>query len=253
MDLFLLKKVIGLLLMPLNLILLLLLASLVFYKIKPGLSFKCLALGCILLLLSSLPPVAGKLMAPIEAQYEPFSLSSKPVDYIVILGCSHANDDALPAIAQLEYCSLQRLAEAIRISKLHPEATLISTGSAVTRGTTNAEKVRQAAISLGIPEHKIINENNARDTEEEAELLAPRVRGKHMVLVTNADHMPRAMGYFKARGITPTPAPAAFWVKGQAQAKEWHYFFPRADALVQTTRAWYEYLGQLVQQFKSLF
>ncbi|WDE08264.1 YdcF family protein [Thalassomonas viridans] len=252
MDLFLLKKVIGLLLMPVSLILLLLFASLIFYKIKPGFSFKCLALGCVLLLLSSLPPVAGKLMAPIEAQYEPFTLSGKPVDYIVILGCSHTNDDALPAIAQLEYCSLQRLAEAIRIYRLHPEATLITTGSAVSTGAANAEKVRQAAISLGIPEHKIINENNARDTEEEAELIAPRVRGKHMVLVTNADHLPRAMGYFQAQGIAPTPAPAAFWVKGQQLKKEWDYYFPHAKTLVQTTRAWYEYLGQLALWFKSL-
>ncbi|WDD96787.1 ElyC/SanA/YdcF family protein [Thalassomonas actiniarum] len=252
MDLFLLKKVLGLLLMPVNLILLFLFFALVFYKLKPGLSFKCLVLGFFTLLLSSLPPVADKVMAPIETQYEAFRQSSKPVDYIVILGCSHSNDDALPAIAQLEYCSLQRLAEAVRIFKLHPEATLVSTGSAVTQGTSNAEKVRQAAISLGVPEHKIINENNARDTEEEAELVAPRVRGKHMVLVTNADHMPRAMAYFKAQGLSPTPAPAAFWVKGDGQNKQWHYYFPHAKTLVQSTRAWYEYLGQLALWFKSL-
>ena len=252
MDLFLLKKIIGMLLMPVNLILLLLIIALIFYKVRPGLSFKCFFLGTLLLLLATLPPVADKVMAPLERQYEAFTLSATPLDYIVVLGCSHTNDDALPAIAQLEYCSLQRLAEAVRIYRLHPEASIITSGSAVSHGSSNAEKVKLAAISLGIPPNKIINENAPKDTEEEAELIAPRVRGKQVVLVTNADHMPRAMAYFQAQGIEPIPAPAAFWVKGQPENKAWHYYFPHAKTLEQTTRAWYENLGRLVLWFKSL-
>ena len=36
-------------------------------------------------------------------------------------------------------------------------------------------------------------------TEEEAELIAPRVTGKNVVLITNSDHMPRAIKYFHGR------------------------------------------------------
>ncbi len=252
MDLFFLKKIIGFLIMPLSIVSILLCLSVVLFYKKPAFSFKCLLLGTGILILSSIGWVADRIMLPLESRYESFSRSAKPVDYIVILGCGHTSDDALPATSQLFSCSLQRLVEALRILKLHPEAKLITSGGAFDNNESNADKVKQAAILLGVPEYKIIVENFPKDTEEESELIAPRVKGSNVVLVTNADHMIRSVKYFQQQGVDVIPAPASNWVKGINTEKNWSYFVPKADNLEQTTTAWYEAIGQLVQWLKEL-
>ncbi|MBB6544890.1 ElyC/SanA/YdcF family protein [Thalassotalea piscium] len=253
MDLFFLKKVATVMIMPLSIVLLLLLISLILFHRKPKHSFKCMVTGFVILLLASLSPLSDRFMLPIESQYSAFTRSASPVHYIVILGCGHTTDDALPATSQLKACSLQRLVEGIRILGIHPEATLITSGAALGDPVANAEKVKQAAMLLGVNQAKIIVEPFPKDTEEEAELIAPRVRGKNVVLVTNADHMPRALKYFTEQGVNAIPAPASPWVKGFDDDKAWGYYVPNVQSLSRSTNATYEYVGQLVQWLKALF
>jgi len=253
MDLFLLKKITSFLLMPLTIILIALILALLFHRSKPQLSFKYLCAGTLLLMISTFAPFSDWVMSPIENNYPVFSRSSAPVDYIIVLGCSHSSDALLPETTQLKTCSLQRLVEAIRIYRIHPEASLITSGSAFNQEFSNAETVKRAAISLGIPEEKILTENFPKDTEEEAQLIAPRVLGTNVVLVTNADHMPRSMTYFQQQGINPIAAPTGHWVKDNHGAKDWGYYTPTAKKLMQTTTAWYETLGRIVQWLKSFF
>jgi uncharacterized SAM-binding protein YcdF (DUF218 family) len=250
MDLFLLKKVIGSLIMPVNIILLLLIFAIVFYRRKPRLGFSCLSLATLTLLLASMPIFSDWVMAPIEDNYEAFTLSSRPVDYIVVLGCGHQNNPALPATSRLNVCSLQRLVEAIRIFHHYPQATIITSGGTPSGKHSNAQTVKQAAISLGIDARSIVTENFAKDTEEEAELIAPRVIGKNVVLVTNSDHMPRAMKYFQALGINPIAAPAGQWASTHHKRNYWYTFVPSSRKLLQTTRALHESIGRLVQWLK---
>jgi len=191
-------------------------------------------------------------MQPIENNYPTFTKQNKPVDYIVILGCGHTSDDRLPELSQLRPCSLQRLVEAFRIYQLHPEAQFITSGHAHGDIMSNAQKVKLAAVSLGIPNEKILVENFPKDTEEEAELIAPRVKGSTTVLITNANHMPRSMRYFELQGANPIAAPTGYWVKEDNSLKGWGYYIPNANKLRQTTVVWYETLGRLVQWFKEL-
>jgi uncharacterized SAM-binding protein YcdF (DUF218 family) len=144
-------------------------------------------------------------------------------------------------------CSLQRLIEGIRILGIHPEAMLVTSGYAGVDKMTNAEKVKQAAIVLGVPENKIMAQSKPQDTQQEAALIAPIVVGKNIVLVTNADHMPRAIKYFQQQGLEPIAAPAGRWIKGKDDEKHWSYYLPKPSNLEQTTRAWYEHIGALVQ------
>jgi len=254
MDLFALKKIIGLLLMPMSIISVLLILAICYFKVRPKFSFKCLLSAFLLLTLSSLGVVADKLIQPLESRYESYTRLDTKIDYIVILGCGHTTNDALPVTAQLYTCSLQRLVEAIRIANIHPEARIITSGAALGDEVANAEKVKQAAILLGINEEKIIVESFPKDTEEEAELIAPRVRGKNVILITNADHMLRSVNYFTGQGVKVIPAPASYYVKGLTQSKDWSYYaVPNPKNLTQTTTAWYEYLGLTVQWLKTLF
>ena len=239
--------------MPINIIIILLLLALFFYKSRPSLSFKSLFLATFILVFSTFPPTADPLMSALENNYDAFTVSDKPIDYIIVLGCGHTTDNALPATSELKTCSLQRLVEAVRIARIHPEARLIMSGASGDDPTPNAEKMKQAAMLLGIKENKLITESYPKDTEEEAELIAPRVLNTHVVLVTNADHMPRSIKYFKAQGIDAIPAPTGYWVKDNGEDKYWAHYFPSANKLNQTTTAWYETLGRVVQWVKSLF
>lgn len=191
-------------------------------------------------------------MAPIENNYAAFSKQQGKVDYIVILGCGHETDAAWPATSRLKACSLQRMVEGLRIFQMHPEATIITSGAKLGDRISNAVTVKQALVSLGVAESKILVENFPKDTEEESELIAPRVKGTKVVLVTNSDHMPRSVRYFKMQGVEVIPAPASPWVKDASETKKWAYYLPSPTGLKQTTNAWYETLGRTVQWLKNI-
>jgi len=193
-----------------------------------------------------MPIVSDHLMVSIEDNYEAFTRSNKPVDYIIVLGGWATKNDALPATSLLGIISLQRLVEVIRIYKLHPEAKIVTSGH-----QTNVQKMKQSLMLLGIPEQKIITVNFPKDTEEEAQLISPRVLGSNVILVTNADHMPRAMKYFQTQGVYPIAAPTGHWVKNINSPKNWSYYMPSSKKLQQTTIAWYESLGRITQWLKG--
>lgn len=253
MDLFVLKKIISIFIMPINLVFILLILAIIYFNKRPKVSFKYLISAVLLLLLSSMPIVSNNLMASIEDNYEAFTRSSKPVDYIVILGNGHSSNDALPVTSQLKVASLQRLVEALRIYKIHPEARIITSGFAGNDPVSNAEKMKQSLVLLGVSEQKIITENFPKDTEEEALLISPRVQGSNVVLITNADHMPRSMKYFQLQGVFPIAAPTGYWVRGLNNITSWRDYTPSSKKLEQTTVLWYESLGRFVQWIKTLF
>jgi uncharacterized SAM-binding protein YcdF (DUF218 family) len=147
---------------------------------------------------------------------------------------------------------LQRLVETLRVYQLHPEARIITSGHHNIDQVSHAQKMKQSLVLFGVPQQKIITENFPKDTEEEAQLISPRVQGSNVVLVTNASHMARAMRYFEAQNVYPIAAPTGFWVKNINHDKGWRYYTPHISKLQQTTVAWYESLGLLVQWFKKL-
>jgi uncharacterized SAM-binding protein YcdF (DUF218 family) len=246
-ELFLFKKFISVAIMPINIALFFLLVALFKYSSRSNTSLYSILIAITILVVSSMPPISNHFVHGFEQTYEPFSRSVKPVDYIVILGCGHQTNDAIPVTSQLKACSLQRLVEGIRVSKLHPEAQIITSGFSTKDPVPNAVKVKQAAVLLGVPEHKIITESYPRDTKEEAELIAPRVRGTNVVLVTDAYHLARAMNYFEQEGVKPIPAPAGYYVKDINGETNWLYYLPSSKNLHQTSIAWYETMGRVWQ------
>jgi len=238
--------------MPINIVLLLLIFALVIHRKKPRASIKSLSAALIILFISAFAPFSDTVMTAIENDYPPYIKSNFAIDYIVVLGCNHNTNAELPVTSQLANCSLQRMVEALRIYKLHPEARIITSGYGGHNPISNAETVKQSLVLLGVPAQKIITENFPKDTEEEAQLIAPRVQGTQVVLVTNANHMPRSMNYFQAQGIYPIAAPTGYWVKNIESNKSWAYYMPSSKKLEQSTIAWYENLGLIVQWFKSI-
>lgn len=253
MDFFFLKKIIGTLLMPLNIVIILLLLSIYLYKKKHQYSFHCLVMSTSLLILFSLPIVSKNLMAPLENNYLAYSPSNEKIDYIIVLGGYHVSNEKLPATMQLASYSLERLVEAIRIANLHPEATIIMSGGKANNPESNAQKMKEAAVLLGMQADRIKTEIRPRDTQEEAELIAPIVKNKNAILITNADHMLRSVNYFKTQGVNVIPAPASFWVKRDSKDHklEFYSITPNSRSFHQTTTFWYETLGLAWQWLKG--
>jgi len=249
MFLFTLKKIIGLLLTPLNVSLILLLLAIILFKYKPKLSRISLISGFVVLFLSSSVWFSKSVIHPYENQYSVFTQQTAPLDYIVVLGCGHVTNKERPILTQLKVCALQRILEAHRIYQMHPEAKIITTGYGGTDEYSSAYKLKEAAISLGIPKSIIITEERAKDTQEEAELIAHLLQNKTFALITNADHIPRAYRYFEQQNLYPIAAPTGYLNRGGEMS--YHSFIPKPSALQMTTRAWYESLGSLVQWLKE--
>jgi uncharacterized SAM-binding protein YcdF (DUF218 family) len=164
------------------------------------------------------------------------------VRWIVVLGGGHVADSQLPATGQLSTPSLARLIEGIRIYRRLPQTKLILSGGPGFTNTSDGAIMAQAAQALGVPAAAIVAETAARDTEEQAQLIKPIVQQDQFILVTSANHLPRAMALFQKVGLQPIPAPADFQVKTSLLLTP-GYFYPSVEALSKTDRSFYEFWG----------
>jgi len=240
---FALKKIIGTWLMPLPLLLtVFLLAALIYKLTRYKRSAQILFCGSfITLLLLSLDPVATRLAATLESQYPSYQQQS--VDYIHVLGNGHTTVDSLPITSQLTPAALARTTEGVRIYKLNPTAKLIFSGYSGGDINSNAKMNARLAMALGVPESAIILFEQPKDTIEEAIDNKKVTQGKRLALVTSATHMPRAMKIFQQQGLSPIPAPTAHVSKATTGVQPLHYYFPRANHLAVSEKAFHEWLG----------
>lgn len=111
----------------------------------------------------------------------------------------------------------ERLAEAVRLAREHPEAKIVFSGGEAMwppTGETEAKSAKQYFTDMGVDPSRFILEDRARNTYENAKFtaqLALPEPGRRWLLVTTAYHMPRALGCFRAAGFDIEPWPVGFW------------------------------------------
>ena len=242
---FILKKLISMWLMPLPFCCLVIIFGLIVSYWRVHIGRTIAFTGVAFLVLFSWQPFANSVLYPLEHQYPSFDIA-QPVDAVVVLGNCHQVSDDIPPMAQLCGTGLYRLMEGYRIWQANPEAEFLLSGYAGDQSKTYAEISANIALTLGVPEEKIRLFPNAQDTQEEAELTAPFLKGKHFALVTSASHMQRSMNWFKQEGLQPIPAPAHFGAP--KKTSNWKI---ETRALLKTERTWYELLGKLWQSLKG--
>lgn len=241
---FYLKKVIGMMLMPIPLTISGLIIGLLLLRRFPKSGKSLIGLSTLFLALTSWHPVANQLLQPFEDNYPPFDIS-QTTDVVVVLGGCHNSSDQVPAVAQLCGTSIYRLLEGLRILKHNPQAELFVSGYAGSDRRTHAEVSKEIAMSLGVDEHRIRTFPQAQDTQQEARLMLPFLKNKTFALVSEASHLPRAEVFFQQLGLTPIPAPA---VVLSADNSDWRI---TASAQKKSERAFYEALGQAWQALKA--
>lgn len=250
---FLIKKWLGGLLMPLPLTLALLFVSLLllFFSQHQTLAKSLTLFSFLILFAFSLLPTAYHLAKPLERQYAPLLEAEQSLDYILVLGSSGINDQKLPITGQLSATALSRFSEALRLYYANPNASIVVSGSAFGDSKSHAQLLQQLALAFNISEQKIIRLDNPQDTNQEALQMSAIIEGKKAALVTSATHMPRAMALFKKYKQSPIPAPAMYLAKENSKDLPSYSYIPSAYQLYKSQIALHEYLGLLQQWLVS--
>lgn len=251
---FIFKKLFSQFFFPLPIISYILLAGLVFLwfskRQRPG---KILvSTGVLLLFLISYSGVSNKLLKYLERQHNTLSIEDilsndtigkqNNINLIVVLGGGHAPDPDLPIISKLNYHSLVRLVEGIRIFRELPGSKLVLSGGTAFGTVAVADAMTDVARAIGVDDNDIIIERDSKDTKDQAKIIKSFVKDDPFVLVTSASHMPRSMAMFKNLGMNPIPMPVGHRIK------EYNHlgissFFPKGNAIVKAEESFYEYLG----------
>ena len=163
---FILKKLVGMTLMPVPLSLLLILLGLWWFSRAPVKSRLAFFSAFLLLAVSADP--ADRLIAPHESYYPVFDIE-QPVDAVVVLGSASQSALRQTGFYESRSSAMYRLSEGLRILRANPDAILIATGYAgFSAAQPHAEILQQAAIDRGVDPLRIFAFPTARDTENEA-------------------------------------------------------------------------------------
>ena len=240
---FLMKKIVSRFLSPLPLSLeFLLVGLLLLWFTRRQRTGKALV-TCGALLLVGLSNIfsSNALLRPLEHRYPPLAVmhtgpGAQEVTFIAVLGGWADHDPDVPVTSRVSPDLMVRLIEGVHLYREIPGSKLILSGN-----NDSAEGMAKMAEALGVVAEDILPLSRPRDTEEESQQIAPIVGSQRFVLVTSASHMPRAMGFFRKRGLQPIAAPTDYLAP--RHRLEYDDFVPDAYELFKSQIAFYEYLG----------
>lgn len=253
--LFALKKFVSFWLMPLPFCVITMLAGLLLLRSakRARLGRALLITGLVLLMLLSNKFVSRWLIRPIETRYPavPEFVAGAPLPaeiaacaYVVVLGGGHGMTPDTAATNLLSASALSRIVEAVRILKALPEAKLIVSGPGAAGRPSHALILSRAAQSLGIARERIVQIEDAHDTEDESRATKRLAGDAPVALVTSSWHLPRAMALCRSAGLNAVPCPSDY----RSHSDDTFYFddlFWEVASLERSTLAIRERIGYL--------
>lgn len=230
---FVLSKTLGLLLHPVNFLVLLGLFGLAlgltrYRRLGHGVAITAALLFAVL----CFSPLSGLILAPLENRFPPPPADMPaPAGIIVLGGSLDAGLEAARGEPTLTEAAA-RLTAGAALARRFPAARLVFTGGSAELGGSGldeAQGVRRLWLSLGVPAAQMAFEDASRNTFENAtmtrDLVEPKP-GETWLLVTSAAHMPRSVGIFRKVGWPVTPYPTDYRTFGDARDAR-----PNANAL----------------------
>lgn len=213
---FVLSKTLSLLAIPSNLLILIGLAGCALLPTRwSRLGRRLAAASIVLLAVLGFAPVGSLLAGTLENRFPAWSPSGAPLSGIIVLGGAIDPDASAergePVIGQ----SVQRLTVLRKLARELPALPIVYSGGngSLAGGPSEADVALTVLQDLGIPRERIVLERQSRNTAENAtfsaELLKPQP-GQHWLLVTSAQHMPRAVGCFRRAGFNVEAYPVTF-------------------------------------------
>jgi uncharacterized SAM-binding protein YcdF (DUF218 family) len=208
----------------------------------------------LLLMLTATPLLSAIYIAWLESWYPPFQITSAPkVDAIVVLAGGVFEKGSLRPSHDVSDASRQRTACGAELWHQRLAPKLLLTGGIANvhqTGPLESHEMKRWALRLGVPESAILVEARSRTTYENAVQSKAIFGSGHILLVTAAYHLPRAVGLFEKQGFIVTPVACGYESK-HTPMQAWTQstladFFPTVRALRITTQAVDEVVGMLV-------
>ncbi len=245
---FLIKKFISSLLLPLPLCLIILLVGCLLLMTRKRYKLgRLIVVGGFILLTAfgyaTIP--AESFIRGLEDKFPPVISydADSGIHWVVVLGGGYVQAPALPPTDQISFASLARLSEGIRIHNQLPNSKIIiSSGRRAGASTSGSRLMANIALEFGLNEKDLVLESESRDTRAQALNIQKIVNNERFILVTSALHMPRAMALFENEGMHPVPAPVSFIVKGPRKLTL-NSLIPTAAGLGKSELVIHEYLG----------
>jgi uncharacterized SAM-binding protein YcdF (DUF218 family) len=144
----------------------------------------------------------------------------------------------------------ERMISAVELARKYPNARIVFSGGSgriIYAGSAEAELAVRLFEYLGVPASRIITEDRARDTDENAKFskaVADPKPGERWLLVTSAHHMPRAIGAFRRAGFAVEAYPVDWRTRGAEDLAR--PFRIASDGLKRTDTAVHEWVGLVV-------
>jgi uncharacterized SAM-binding protein YcdF (DUF218 family) len=179
---------------------------------------------------------------PLEARYPAFAPEELPNgDAIVVLGGGIGAEGKFGRWGDLND-SADRVLTGAELWETKKASRVIVSGGAVQGPVTAASLARDVLERLGVPSSAIMLEETSLTTQDEAVAISDLTAGsEHILLVTSALHMRRAVAFFTAQGFKVTAVPTDHRVHRYGRAiPGW---MPTIEHLSTSTAAIHEWVG----------
>lgn len=160
-------------------------------------------------------PLSEWVSAPLERRFPQPELPQR-IDGIILLGGA-VNVGLTKANGQVALNDMaERITETLALAQRYRDAVVLISGgegSLIPKGLTEAAATRSLLVADGLDARRILIEDRSRDTYENAlysKAVAKPQPGQNWVLVTSANHIPRAMGCFRQVGFDVIPYPVDY-------------------------------------------
>jgi uncharacterized SAM-binding protein YcdF (DUF218 family) len=217
---FALSKTVALLLLPSNFLILLGLGGVALVAMRRTRTGMRLAIASLILLaVAGFLPIGNLLIYPLESRFPQWNANRGAPEGIIVLG--GAIDSSLSAAydAPLLGESGARIVAMAKLARAYPNARIVYSGgdaSLFGNERPEADFVYPLLDDFGITRSRVILEARSRNTAENAlytkELVKPKPN-ERWLLVTSAQHMPRAIGCFRNAGFEVEAYPVG-WQSG---------------------------------------
>ena len=243
---FVMLKAASFLTVPSNAITSLAALALILMHFRPRLGIVIVLAASTALVIAALSPLGNLLLTPLEQRFADNGFPDQEIDGIIVLGGSY--DTRIHGY--MNTILLQEDSDPMAVlpglARRYPKAKIVFTGGTdpSVPGLSEAAIAKRYFVSFGIAASRIVIEERSLTTEENARFTAQLLRPSpelRWLLVTNAFHMPRAMGVFRKAGFNVIPFPVG-WRTHEWQ-EMWWPAVPATENLRRLDVAVHEWMG----------
>lgn len=239
-------KAAGFLAVPSNVITSLAALGLVLMCFWPRLGIVVVLAALTAVVVAALSPLGNLLLTPLEQRFADGALPNLEIEGIIVLGGSYDTRIHGYMNTILLQEDSDPLAVIPGLARRYPKAKIVFSGGTdpSVPGWSEAAIAKRYFVSFGIAADRIVIEERSLTTEENARFTAQLLRPSpelHWLLVTNAFHMPRAMGVFRTAGFNVIPFPVGW--RTHEWREIWWPAVPATENLRRLDVAVHEWMG----------